>query len=148
MMESLHRYRALSAADRWLVVEAAMLLAVARLGIASVPFPVLRRALDRSGHIFRRRPHGESESSVARLAWAVAAVARRVPFRSTCLVESLAADAMLRRRGYASEIRFGVRAPSGGDLAAHAWVEHEGAVVFGAVHELAEYSVLSSREAE
>lgn len=120
-----------------------MLLAVARLGIIGMPFSVLRRALDRAGRMCRPHPGGTSESSVARLAWAVAAAARRVPFRSTCLVESLAADAMLRRHGYASEIRFGVRLPSGGALAAHAWVEHQGAVVFGAVHELAEYSVLS-----
>ena len=55
---------------------------------------------------------------------------------------------MLRRRGYTSEIRFGVRPPSGGVLAGHAWVEHEGAVVFGALHELAEYSMLSARDAE
>ncbi len=145
MMDSLHRYRALTAADRWLIVEAAMLLAVVRLGVAAVPFSILRRALDRAGRLLRPRTTGTSASSVARLGWAVAAVARRAPFRSTCLVESLAADAMLRRRGYDSEIRFGVRPPSGGALAAHAWVEHDGAVVFGAVHD---YSVLSSREAE
>ena len=148
MMESLNRYRALTADDRWLIVEAAMLLAVARLGIVGMRFSVLRRALDRAGRIHRRRPRGTPESSVARLGWAVAAVARRAPFRTTCLVESLAADAMLRRRGYASEIRFGVRPPSRGAITAHAWVEHEGAVVFGAVNELAEYSVLSMPDAK
>lgn len=147
MMESLHRYRALDAPDRSLVVEAAMLLAVVRIGLTAVHFPVLRRALDRAVRTFSRHTAGTSASPVSRLTWAVAAVARRWPFRSTCLIESVAVDAMLRRRGYASEIRFGVRPPSGSALAGHAWVEHDGIVVFGALHELAEYSVLSARDA-
>jgi hypothetical protein len=147
MMKSLHRYRALSAADRWLVLEAATLLAVARLGIAGFPFSSVRRALDRGAWTFDPRRHLPA-SPVARIGWAVTAAARRLPFRSTCLIESLAADAMLRRRGYASEIRFGVRPPTGGELAAHAWVEHDGAVVFGALDELTAYSVLSARDAK
>jgi hypothetical protein len=147
MMESLHRYCALSAADRWLVLEAATLLAVARLGIAVLQFSNVRRALDRGARIFDPRRH-PSGPPVARIGWAVTAAARRAPFRSTCLLESLAADAMLRRRGYASEIRFGVRTPNAGALAAHAWVEHAGAVVFGALDEQREYSVLSRRDAK
>lgn len=146
-MESLLRYRALGAADRSLVVEAAILLAVARIGLAAVHFPVLRCALDRAVRIFGH-PGDQSVSPVPRLTWAVAAVARRRPFRSTCLVEALAVDAMLRRRGYASEIRFGVRPPGGGELAGHAWVEHDGRVVSGALGDLDEYSVLSARGAE
>lgn len=148
MMESLQRYRALGAADRWLVAEAAVLLVVVRLAIAGVPFSILRRALDRAVRLFGRHAAGTSVSSVTRLAWAVAAVAPRLPFRSTCLVEALAIDAMLRRRGHASEIRIGVRPPSGGALAGHAWVEHDGIVVFGALQELADYAVLSAPEAE
>jgi hypothetical protein len=148
MMKSLHRYRALSAADRWLVIEAAVLLAAVRLGIAGVRISVLRPALHRSLRVITPHWGGKRVPSVSRLAWSVAAASRHLPFRSTCLVESLAADAMLRRRGYASEIRFGVRPPRGGALAGHAWVEHDGAVVFGALAELAEYSVLSTRAAE
>ena len=148
MMKSLHRYRALSAADRWLVIEAAVLLAAVRLGIAGVRVSVLRPALNRSLRVITPRRVGKPVPPVSRLGWAVAAASRHLPFRSTCLVESLAADAMLRRRGYASEIRFGVRPPRGGALAGHAWVEHDGAVVFGALAELAEYSVLSTRAVE
>ena len=146
MMESFHRYRALSASERSLDVEAEMLLVVARLGIVGLQFPVVRRALDRGVRMIGSSLVRTSANPVSRIGWAIAAAARRLPFRSTCLLESLAADAMLRRRGYASEIRFGVQPPSGGALAAHAWVEHEGAVVIGAMHELPEYSPLSTRD--
>lgn len=141
MTESIHRYRALRAADRWLVIEAAVLLSTVRLGIAGLQFSVLRGALDRVLCVvppYRRR---KPSPAMERLAWAVAAASRRLPFRSTCLVESLAVDAMMRRRGYASEIRFGVRPPNGGVLAGHAWVECDGAVVFGS---LQDYSALST----
>ena len=148
MVKSLHRYRALSAADRWLVIEAAVLLAAVRLGVIGVRVSVLRRALDRSLRLIAPHSAGRPVPPVSRLGWAVAAASRHLPFRSTCLVESLAVDAMLRRRGYASEIRFGVRPPREGVLAGHAWVEHEGDVVFGALTELAEYSVLSTRPVE
>jgi len=147
MMESLHRYRALSAADRWLVIEAAMLLAVVRLGIAGVRFSVLRRALDRAARGVMRARSAATPRDVGRVAWSVAAVTRRLPFRSTCLVESLAVDAMLRRRSVASEIRFGVRPPGGGALSAHAWVEHRGAVVFGARPDMSDYAVLVPQDA-
>ena len=54
---------------------------------------------------------------------------------------------MLRRRGYASEIRFGVRPEGRGMLAAHAWVEHDGEIVFGAIHGQADYTALSPQDA-
>jgi hypothetical protein len=130
-----HRYRALGPADRGLVREAALLLVVARVGIAVLPVPHLRKLLDGKW--------GRPRAPVERVGWAVTAAARRLPFRTTCLVDSLAADAMLRRRGYASEVRFGVRVPDGNELAAHAWVEHDGKVVFGSIPDLAEYAVLS-----
>ena len=74
-------------------------------------------------------------------------MARYLPFPTTCLTNSLVVDGMLRRRGYASEIRFGVRPPEGGALAAHAWVEHDGRVVFGETQDFGQYSVLSARDA-
>ena len=144
-MESFHRYRALSAADRWLVIEAAVLLFTVRVGIAGLQFSVLRSALDRVLRVGPPHHRGKASPAVERLAWAVAAASRRLPFRSTCLVESVAVDAMMRRRGYASEIRFGVRPPEAGVLAGHAWVECDGAVVFGS---LQDYSVLSPGDAE
>lgn len=129
-----------------MVVEAAALLLLVRAGLSLLPFNTLRRTL----RYYSDRPQAAAASSalVPRVAWAVMAAARRLPMRTTCLVESLAGDAMLRRRGLSSTLRFGVRPPTRGELAAHAWVEHDGTVVFGALDELHEYSVLSARDAK
>jgi hypothetical protein len=73
------------------------------------------------------------------------AAADRLPFRTTCLVRALAADAMLRRRGHAPEIRFGVRTPETGatGIEAHAWLDLSGAVVLGEVERRRGYLEMS-----
>jgi hypothetical protein len=63
--------------------------------------------------------------SLARL---VNAAANRSPVRAACLVRSLTLWWLLRRRGIESDLRIGVN-KEGGELAAHAWVEVEGAVI-------------------
>jgi hypothetical protein len=51
---------------------------------------------------------------------------------------------MLRYRGHASEIRFGVRPPEAGSTAlqAHAWIEHAGLVVLGEIGQ-SDYRVMT-----
>lgn len=134
------RLRALGAADRRLLAETGLLLVLARIGLWVVPFPVLRRALDGSRPA-RRAPRPEFPD---RVAWAVAALARRLP-GMTCLVQSLAAHALLQRRGLRPALHIGVRGRGSGaawSLDAHAWVECDGRVVAGEVTDLAEYGVL------
>lgn len=117
-----------------------------RAGLIALRFSTLHR-WSRTAAAFLHTAPSRSET-VARVAWALAAVARRSPIYSTCLTESLVVDLMLRRRGYASDIRFGVQPPGGGRLTAHAWVEHDGVIVFGGRPELAGYAALSARGAE
>ena len=72
-----------------------------------------------------------------RIAWAVPRVAKAMPFRADCLVQAMAAQAMLARRGLDSEVHIGARKILGG-FAAHAWLTHRGEVVTGG--EIAGYS--------
>jgi hypothetical protein len=58
------------------------------------------------------------------------------------LIESLAAHAMLRRRGVECALKLGVRRAERSPFTAHAWIEHGGAVVLGQVDDLAEYAPL------
>jgi hypothetical protein len=139
----LSKLTALDRSDRRLVLEAASLMAVVWAGLRVMRLPTLRRILDRyaaAGSPIRPR----EPQSTARVRWAVAAVAARSS-SATCLVQALAADALLRRRGVASELRIGVRTgrDPGVPLEAHAWVESGGAVVTGAIAELSEYKVLN-----
>jgi len=139
-----------SASDRRLLVEAAVLLALVRVGLQILAFPTLRGFLDRvtsrRGGRVRPAAPGSATEPANRVAWAVTAAARRVPGSMTCLSEALAAAAMLRRRGYAPHLRIGVQDPGNTSkpLEAHAWVECDGHVVVGELENLAAYVVLSA----
>jgi hypothetical protein len=131
------QFRALDASDRWLTIEAAVLMAAVQVGLRTLSFGLLRQALD----VVKRR--SGVRHSQSRIGWAVNAVGRRLPGR-TCLSEALAADVMLCRRGYASSVRLGIRKTRGASNApeAHAWVECGGTIVTGQLSILDDYQRL------
>lgn len=131
------QFCALDAAERWLVIEAFMLMAIIQVGFRTMPFAMLRRWLDKA-----KGCRGAAHTQ-ARIAWAVNAAGRRLPGR-TCLSEALAADVMLRRRGYTSSVRFGIRKIRGSSdpPQAHAWVECGGTIVTGQLPMMDDYKLL------
>lgn len=113
----------LSWLDWWTFGEAAVCLALARVGIVLMRFPELSRRL--GVHMLestqddddRRRP------VLRRIRWAIGAVSRRAPWRCKCLEQAVAAKLMLRRRGIASTLYLGVaRDPASTSVQAHAWL--------------------------
>jgi hypothetical protein len=137
------RFRALNRDDRLLALEAAIVLVLVWAGLRTLRFRVLRHLLNRyagraDARFDRTRP------ALNRIGWAVIVAADHLPTSMTCLVQALAADAMLRRRGFASELRLGVRLHrSGSDsLEAHAWVECDDGIVVGGLKDLTDYAVL------
>jgi len=127
-MGRLGRFVALSPAERRMVVSAAGLLATVRVGLWVLPFRWVHGAVRAFGK--RPRPLDEDGPPVQRVVWAVGAAARLVP-RATCLVRALAAQALLARRGYASELRLGVSGGPRRTFSAHAWIERDGQVLVG-----------------
>ncbi|WP_246518857.1 lasso peptide biosynthesis B2 protein [Ancylobacter lacus] len=113
------RWLRLDSGGRALLLEALFALLAARLAVLLLPFRRVAR-------LASRRPNGPvreaSAEEIARLRWAIRAVARRVPFRALCLEQGLAAQAMLRRRGIAATLHYGVGKPQGEAFLAHAWV--------------------------
>ena len=92
-------------------VEAAVLLALARVLVSFVPMRRWRRWLnaaptDADGPAGRRTLGHEVGGMVQR-------VAVRLPFRAACLPQAMAAQWMLRRRGVSSRLTFGVRRAPG-----------------------------------
>jgi hypothetical protein len=83
--------------------------------------------------------------TIGKVRWAITAVAVRFP-SATCLVQALAADAILRRRGLAPELHIGVRADanSARRIEAHAWVECNGSVAIGSIESLSDFTPLRS----
>ena len=134
MSALLSRLKALSPAERWLVVEATCALGIAALAIALFPF---RRIAASAG----RRPAGtdleeaERAQIVRQVRWAVVACARRVPWRAKCFEQGLAAQWMLRRRRIGATLFYGIRRVEDGALAAHVWLRAGALDVIGCENE-------------
>lgn len=141
IMQLWQRFRALQEGDRWLVVEAVILIGIVQAGLRTLSFVALCRLLD----AVKRRRSGLPRPA-QRIAWAVNVAARLVPGR-TCLHVALVADVMLCRRGCQSTLRLGVKKRRGpaAPLEAHAWVESDGAIVAGELETLDEYKLFPIR---
>lgn len=140
------RWVSLDSVRRHLLLEAAAATAFVWAGLRLMPFLTLQRMLDRLPMV--RKPDRDRASTIVSVSWAVTAVSARFP-PATCLVQALAAAALLRRRGLACELRLGVRGPGAADgagLEAHAWVECDGRVAVGALDHLSELTVMTRSE--
>lgn len=124
------RWRMRSPAERGALIEAAVLLAAASLTVKVSPFRLVARiaAMD-----VRGLPPADSTDTIAVVAWAIGAVARRAGFRAVCIEQGLAAQVMLRRRGLASTLHYGVAKDKNAGLAAHVWVRYRAHAVVGCV---------------
>jgi len=136
---SLQTAAQLSARDWLALAEAGVCLAVAALALRVARPAVLRQAQDDA---LRPAQDGATLAwgEAARLWRLAAAVARRLPRRPTCLAQALAVGWMLRRRGIATRLRFGVRRADG-VFTAHAWLEWDGRTV-GPAHVRQVYAAL------
>jgi transglutaminase superfamily protein len=118
LIAALARFFALPARERRWTCEAALLLFVVRIALALLP---LARALRLFGIAKAATGSGRVDPNEAALVGrAVARAARHVPFRAVCLQQAFAALLMLRRRGLAATVHFGVLR-DGNELKAHAW---------------------------
>ena len=75
-----------------------------------------------------------------RIGFIIVRVSKRLPWRSDCLVQAIAAQEWLARLGMASEIRIGVERPEDGPFAAHAWLVRQDRIITGG--NVARYSLL------
>src|SRR5437667_10372122 len=132
-MKRLGKFLRLAHAERVPLLEATLLLGAIGLGLRLLPFGRLRRLLDRLSRP-REGLRPRARVPAARIAWAVERVSRVVPGARSCLVQALAAQVLLARRGHEACVRIGVAHPSGESLHAHAWVESEGRGVLGTPH--------------
>ena len=131
--------------DRWLetrcvALEAATLVVVARVALIVASVATVRRWI-----VFTVPPDRATDAPAAamiatRIGVIVGAVARRLP-HTTCLVQAIVAESMLRRRGIQTSLMVGVRDPNASAaLDAHAWLECAGAIVVGDAVNLREYT--------
>ena len=106
-------------ANRGLLAEATIAVVAASIAIRLVPF---RRLASWMGASAAAVGGDAKADEVARVRWAVDAVANRAPWRTVCFQRGLAAHAVLRRRGVPSTLHYGVRQTADAGLKAHVWV--------------------------
>ena len=108
-----------------LLLEALICLGVMRVAILMVPF----RKIVAHYHLVQGEavivPAGRIAARAESIGWAVRCAASRTPWQSACLVQSLAAMSMLRRRGISGTLYLGVAKnvdnPSE-PISAHSWL--------------------------
>lgn len=114
-----------SPAEILLFVEATLALSAASLAVRWLPFRAIVRSLG-GGRVQPAATAAQPEA----IATAVQRASRRLPWRSVCLQQGLAAHWMLRRRGAASRLHYGLRSDAE-RLSAHVWVTAGGVKVIG-----------------
>jgi Transglutaminase-like superfamily len=118
LIAALSRFFALPTEERRRFCEAGLFLFTVRITLALLPLPLALRLFGVSqGATGHGLVNPEQAVLVGR---AVTRAARYAPFRAVCLQQAFAALLMLRRRGLAATVHFGLLR-EGGDLKAHAW---------------------------
>lgn len=128
-MSRFRKFLALPAGDQRLLIAAAGKVAWTSLGLRMLPFSYWRPQIE-DVETASASPAETGSRPAERIAWAVGVAAGLVP-GSTCLVQALAAKAMLERKGFPARVRIGVRGSEGSGLDAHAWLVLNGRVILG-----------------
>jgi type II secretory pathway component PulM len=100
-MKRLRRFLRMSPVDQRLLLGAALVLALIRLGLWVLPFRAVRGMASRFARI------SGGAAPMQRVGWAVNAASRVVP-KATCLTRALATQVLLGRPGQSSRLRIGV----------------------------------------
>ncbi len=117
------RFARLGRSRQLLLAEALAMIFLAAIAIRLLPF---ERAIR-----FGSRPLGSLSPVDEDIAWSVASVAARVPWRALCFEQGLALQRMLRRRGVDARLHYGIGKGGDGELLAHVWVTVGDLIVIG-----------------
>lgn len=127
------KFARLSWRERACLGEALVSLTAARLALVFIPIKKLAPQLGAQ--------HAQSPETFAspveraqaqRVRWALSATSRRVPWRSVCFDQAVAAKWMLRRRALPSTLYLGVARDAQREMLAHAWLRCGDVYVTGA----------------
>ncbi|URD61589.1 lasso peptide biosynthesis B2 protein [Sphingomonas sp. KRR8] len=106
-------------------LEAVLMLAGASIAIRVLPF---RRLIPLMGRGVPPPKPVPADPGLVRVA--VKRASARLPWKTVCFQEGLAAHWMMRRRGLDSRLHYGIR-PGAARLSAHVWIEVANVIVLG-----------------
>ncbi len=138
MKAMLQKLRFVSPGRAMVALEACFWLGLLRLLLAVVPFRWVFAWAERTS-CGEASSLDDPEERILRIRQALRRAVRRCPWKSSCLVQALAARAMLSLRGIRSELRIGVKGP---EFEAHAWL-YSGSLPVVGTEASADFSVLT-----
>jgi hypothetical protein len=127
----LQKFAGLGWPQRWLILEALLSIAIARLMLALTPFSWIAPRLGQERAESGVSLPSEQIALARQIGWAVEAVTRRVAWRNKCLSQAIAAQMLLKRRNIPYTLYLGVAKDEHKDLAAHAWLRCGPAIITG-----------------
>jgi hypothetical protein len=130
----LAKWRRRNRIERILLVEAFVLLGLARLGVLFLPFRWLAKSIGRHMQEDQTTPLPSDLKLARMIGGAVRAAANYTPWGSVCLPQAVAAKWMLKRRRIPGTVYLGVRKDKNKpeQLAAHAWIRCDQTILTGA----------------
>ena len=124
------RVRALDGRRLGLLAEAFFALVAARIALRLVPVRFILAWQARPVRGMAGESNEKAERARQMVAWALEVLARRSPVAFVCFPRCLAGSLLLRARGVASRLHYGVNR-QGGRLVTHTWLESGGEVLIG-----------------
>ena len=92
------------------------------------------KAIPKRNKQARAKAHSKGEvpaATLARIVYVIPRLSDRLPWRSDCVIQAIAAQNWLSSYGAASEIQIGVENPKDGEFGAHAWLLYRESVITG-----------------
>ena len=118
---ALRKFCAAPAWERLLLMEAVCWLGLMRVAIKLFPFRWIVRRFHLAPGKYAGNVNVNEQSHAARIGHTIRIAAEHTPWKCNCFTQSLAAMAMLRRRGLAGTLFLGV-ARAGDAITAHSWL--------------------------
>ena len=128
------KWRRRSRTERLLLMEAFVLLGIARLAVLVLPFKRLAVSLDRHQNETDMQISASDLNFARKVGQAVCSAANHTPWESVCLPQAVVAQWMLKRRRIAGTLYLGVAkdVTKPEILAAHAWLRCGSIILTGA----------------
>jgi len=123
--------RSFTVSDWLLLVRVAVMQVATTVVARIVPLRVVRSIAARLARLLFAAASLEDAAVV----WAIEATGRRLGGLSTCLVQAVVAEAMLKSSLRPIRLTIGVKRVADGSLRAHAWVATDDCVLIGATSE-------------
>lgn len=106
-----------------LILECVFLLALNRFLLLTVKFKKLSKNLGVSNDAISHQYNNKGYVLAKKVSFIINKVAPLTPWKSECLVQSMTAQRMMKKRGYSTQLYLGVT-KSSNSLLAHSWLRY------------------------